>query len=131
MTTTAKLFLTGGVGYPLLELLSRGRTDVSMAAAGGVCLCLIEKICCTGMKGKHWIARCAAGSGIITGVEFLTGLVVNVGLKMNVWDYSGLPGNFLGQICPAFSLVWFFITIPAMGICAFMKNGKKKKVRNL
>lgn len=28
---------------------------------------------------------------------------------LGVWDYSNQPGNVLGQICPAFGLLWFFI----------------------
>lgn len=129
MKKTVGLFCTGGTVYPLLEIASRGRTDVSMALAGGICLCLIDKVCCTKMKGKHPVLRCAAGSGIITGVELVTGIVVNLILKMDVWDYSALPANFLGQICPRFSLIWFFLTIPAMGVCfLFDKWGKKKSV---
>ena len=23
-----------------------------------------------------------------------------------VWDYRGIPGNFCGQICPKFTLLW-------------------------
>lgn len=30
-------------------------------------------------------------------------------LGLGVWDYSNQPGNVLGQICPAFGLLWFFI----------------------
>ena len=30
-------------------------------------------------------------------------------LGLDVWDYSNQPGNVLGQICPAFGLLWFFI----------------------
>lgn len=32
-----------------------------------------------------------------------------VSLGLGVWDYSNQPGNVLGQICPAFGLLWFFI----------------------
>ena len=89
------LFCTGGTIYPLLEIASRGRTDFSMALAGGVCLCLIDHICCKKMKGRSPVLRCLAGSGIITVVEFCTGLIVNILLKMDVWDYSALPGNLV------------------------------------
>jgi uncharacterized membrane protein len=30
---------------------------------------------------------------------------------MNVWDYSDMPFNLLGQICPSFSLLWVGIAI--------------------
>lgn len=34
---------------------------------------------------------------------------VNEPVGLGVWDYSNQPGNVLGQICPAFGLLWFFI----------------------
>lgn len=50
----------------------------------------------------------------ITVVEFVTGLVLNVWLGFAVWDYSNLPGNIMGQICPQFLILWFFLS--AVGI---------------
>lgn len=118
----AALFLTGGTVYPALEVISRGRTDISMSIAGGVCLCLIDQICHKKMQNRSLAQRCAVGSGIITSVEFLTGIIVNVFLKMNVWDYSSMPGNILGQVCLPYSLLWFFLTIPALGVCAWFEK---------
>lgn len=43
----------------------------------------------------------------ITLLEFIFGIVFNQLLKMNVWDYSGVPLNVLGQICLPFSLIWY------------------------
>lgn len=111
------LFLTGATLYPTLEILCRGKTDFSMALAGGSCLCLIDYICNGRLAGMPLSMKCFAGSGIITAVEFGTGLVVNLLMKMNVWDYSALPMNVLGQICVPFSILWYLITIPAMGLC--------------
>jgi len=118
------LFLTGGTIYPALEVACRGRTDVSMAAAGGICLCLIDRVCNRDIKSSPLAVRCFAGSGIITGVEFTIGVLVNLILKMNVWDYSQLPLNILGQICLPFSLLWFVATIPAIGICRLFDRSK-------
>lgn len=42
----------------------------------------------------------------ITIVELIAGIIINIILGMNVWDYSNLPFNFLGQICLSFSLLW-------------------------
>ncbi|NLJ30859.1 MAG: hypothetical protein GX424_04540 [Clostridiales bacterium] len=118
------LFLTGGTIYPSLEILFRGRTDISMAAAGGICLCLIDRVCCQDMKYRPLELRCFAGSGIITSVEFTIGVLVNLILKMNVWDYSQLPLNILGQICVPFSILWFAATIPAIGLCSLFEKSK-------
>lgn len=51
---------------------------------------------------------CAA---LATVVELASGLVLNVWLGMGIWDYSHLPGNLLGQICPQFSAVWWFLCL--------------------
>ena len=111
------LFLAGSGLYPLLEVLWRGYSHASMALAGGVCLLLINAVCCEKMKRRSLPARCAIGSLIITVVEFLFGLLVNRVLHLHVWDYSALPLNIMGQICLPFSLIWFVLTIPASALC--------------
>jgi hypothetical protein len=118
------LFLTGSSLYPTLEVAWRGRTHFSMAIAGGVCLCLIDKVCNQDLHDKKIITRCFSGAGIITGVEFLTGLLVNVVLKLNVWDYSLQPLNVMGQICLPFTFLWCLATIPAMGICGICDRSR-------
>ncbi len=125
MEKRVTLFLTGGVVYPTLEILCRGKTDFSMALAGGVCLCLIDGVCNGRLKMRPLVIRCFAGSGIITSVEFMVGYVVNIVLKLNVWDYSQLPLNVLGQVCLPFSLLWFFLTIPAMQLCSLYDKVRK------
>lgn len=117
MKKNALLFAAGGSIYPALEILCRGHTDVSMSIAGGVCLCLIDRICNHSLRGQCLAVKCCVGSGIITSVEFVAGLIVNVALKQNVWDYSDLPLNIMGQVCLPFSILWFLITIPALALC--------------
>ena len=51
------------------------------------------------------------GAAIVSAVELAFGLVFNVRLGMNVWDYSTVPFNFMGQICLRFSLIWGFAGI--------------------
>ncbi|MFU0833998.1 MAG: ABC-transporter type IV [Oscillospiraceae bacterium] len=114
MKKQLSLFLTGGIIYPCLEIACRGFSDFSMAIAGGICLCLIDRICNCRLKFKPLVVKCAAGSAIITSVEFAIGVLVNLILKLNVWDYSQLPMNVMGQICVPFSLLWSLLTIPAM-----------------
>lgn len=53
----------------------------------------------------------------ITVVEFISGLIINVWLGMNVWDYSNMPFNIMGQICPQFFVVW--IVLAFFGIKIF------------
>ena len=122
MNLDGLIFLTGSCAYPTLEMIWRGRTHYSMAIAGGVCLYLINKVCCEKMRGKSISRRCFAGSAIITGVELATGLVVNNVLGFHVWDYSGMPMNILGQVCLPYSLLWFGLSLPAMALCEICKR---------
>lgn len=46
----------------------------------------------------------------ITIVELISGIIINIWLNLNVWDYSNLPFNFLGQICLQFSLLWIILS---------------------
>lgn len=46
----------------------------------------------------------------ITVVEFISGLILNVWLGLNIWDYSNMPGNIMGQICPQFFIVWIILS---------------------
>ena len=57
----------------------------------------------------------AMGALIITCYEFFVGMVVNLRLGWDVWDYSALPRNVLGQICPAFTGIWFAICLAFFG----------------
>lgn len=50
----------------------------------------------------------------ITGAELAAGLVLNVWLRMDVWDYSHMPGNLWGQVCPQFWALWCVLSIGAI-----------------
>ena len=101
--TKAMLFYRGGCGYVLLELLWRGRSHGSMFLAGGTSLVLISHLNRVEPKLPFFL-RAVAGAGIITAVELAAGLAVN--RDYAVWDYRSQPGNWLGQICPFFSVLW-------------------------
>ena len=56
----------------------------------------------------------AIGTAIITVLEFMAGIIVNIILGWDVWDYSNVPLNILGQICLPFCIIWFFLSLPAI-----------------
>ena len=107
------LFLVGGAFYYALEVLFRGYSFLAMAGCGGLCFIICgvinEKSRCMPLVLQLLIA--ASG---ITVIEFIFGLILNVWLGLNMWDYSNMPGNILGQICPQFMVLWFFLS--AVGI---------------
>jgi len=97
------LFFLGGFAYCALELMWRGRTHGSMFLAGGAALLLIGQL--NHVKPRLPLPlRAVVGSGIITMVELAAGLLFN--RNYSVWDYRGQWGNYMGQICPLFSLLW-------------------------
>lgn len=110
------LFALGGGAYVGLELLWRGRSHISMFAAGGICFLLIGRL--GNVKPRLPLPlRMLAGAGIITMVELAAGLIAN--RDHSVWDYRGMPGNFLGQICPAFCMLWVPVSLLAIGLYAW------------
>ena len=118
--TVPKLLVTfaaGGVGYCALETLWRGRTHPSMALCGGTVLAVFTKMV---RRGGSRLGLCLRGCALITGCELLCGLVFN--RDRQVWDYSRLPGNFRGQICPLFSALWFLLCIPLCGLCPLLEQ---------
>lgn len=109
----ALVFFIGGVGYMGLETLFRGRTHWSMGLAGGLCAMLLYLIFAS-VSLSVWAAY-LIGAAVISAVELAFGLLFNVRLKLNVWDYSFVPFNFMGQICLRFSLVWGLFGILVWG----------------
>lgn len=103
-------FFLGGTIYVLLELLWRGRSHVSMFCAGGLALLLLHGLFLR--FALPLFAQCLLGGLVITAIEFVAGAIVNVRLKLNVWDYSKMPLNLYGQVCLPFSLLWCLLTLP-------------------
>ena len=107
------LWTIGGGVYVGLELLWRGRSHISMFAAGGICFLLLGKL-------RHLPGRLVLGPAVITAVELVTGLLVN--RDYAVWDYRSVPGNFLGQICPVYTLLWLPLSLAAMVLYAAVER---------
>ena len=103
-------FVIGSYGYGLIELLWRGHTHWSMLIAGGICFMTFSYIAQV-LKEMPLLLKALIGAIIITSVELAFGIVFNIVLKMGIWDYSLLPFNFLGQICPHFSLAWVGLSL--------------------
>lgn len=107
------VFCVGAVGYCLLEVLWRGTTHWTMALAGGICFAGIHLTNIYASSLSLW-RKCLVGAALITVVELFTGIVVNLWLHWQVWDYSGQWLNFFGQVCPLFSFFWLALTLPLL-----------------
>jgi len=115
-------FMLGGTIYALIEVIYKKSTHISMFIAGGAALCIINSLCCKYFHKKSLLFKCLIGSCVITAIEFITGIIVNKIMHLNVWDYSHLPFNVSGQICLLFSFLWFLITIPAIEVCKIINK---------
>lgn len=116
---SAAMFALGALAYPVVELMWRGRTHWTMSLTGGLCTLLIH----LGNRRMHragLTARCGMGCAVITCTEFAVGCVVNRLLGWNVWDYSHVPLNILGQICPVYSIFWFLLSLPVLAVSSRM-----------
>ena len=102
-------FYLGGMGYMALELLWRGWSHGSMCLVGGLCFLLLGKL-----PRCQLLPRSLMGASVVTGVELVSGLVINEGLGLQVWDYSAQPFNFMGQVCLGFFFLWIFVSAGAM-----------------
>ena len=100
------LWCIGGLLYVLCELVFRGRSHWTMFLVGGLCFWLIGLINEVIPWDMPIWQQCIIGALIITAVEFVAGCFINTWLGWQVWDYSGLPFNILGQICLPFTVLW-------------------------
>ncbi len=106
-------FLVGGCLYSTIEIVYRQHTHISMFFAGGLCLTLIAFTDYLTPRLSFFLKAVLCGL-VITAVELVFGLVFNVLLGLDVWNYSGEPLNLFGQICLPFTLIWVFVSIPAL-----------------
>lgn len=117
----AVLLIIGGILYCLIEVVARGHTHWSMFLVGGICFLI-----CGGLNELYsWdmllpiqMIMCSVA---ITAVEFVSGIVLNVILDLNVWNYSNMPLNIMGQICLPFTIIWLFLSLPAIVLDDYLR----------
>lgn len=104
------LFLTGGICYFGIEILARGFSHWTMVVVGGICFVLIGLL--NEKTPKMSLLKQMFYSAIlITIIEFLSGCILNLWLKLDIWDYSKNAFNLLGQICLSHTIYWFFLSV--------------------
>ena len=121
-------FNFGYAVYSAIELSFRKYTHYSMGIAGGICFLSLHKIY-KKYKNMSLFKKCALGSAVITLIEFTFGILFNKILKKNVWDYSDIPLNIMGQICPLFSVLWAFLCIPICYLSNIVEKLENKAQR--
>jgi uncharacterized membrane protein len=127
------LFTAGGFVYGGIEVFHRGFTHISMFIVGGLCFLLMGAL----HFSKHDIpvtVRMLISAAVITVLELASGLIVNVWLGLNVWDYSDQRFNFMGQICLHASAIWVFLSFAGIYMDDFARRrmlGEERSVMRI
>ena len=106
----------------MLEVFYRGYSHISMFFLGGLCFIIVGRL---NEEYLEWdtplLLQGLLGSILITLLEFVTGCIFNICLKLNVWDYSDSTYNVLGQICLEYSILWILVSIIAIVIDDYLR----------
>ena len=115
------LLIYGGVIYYFIELAYRGYSHYTMILVGGlcfVCIGLLNELYTYKMSLiKQMIISCV----IVTVIELIAGAILNILLKLKIWDYSNLKFNLFGQISLRTSIIWFFLALPAIYLDDYLR----------
>lgn len=103
----------GGVIFCALQLLLAGNchwTDLAVFSL----LCIPLDAVNERMPWTFplWLQAVLGGMVLIVS-QLAAGLVFNVWLGLELWDYTSLPGNLLGQICPRYAFFMAAVGRPA------------------
>ncbi len=82
-----------------------------MGICGGVILMILDYINERFSWDMDLILQGITGSCAITLFELIIGILFISFDLPKMWDYSGIPFNFLGVICLPYSLLWIIISI--------------------
>lgn len=85
-----------------------------MAVVGGLCFVMVGGL--NNWLPWEWsiVKQMIASAAIVTTVEFVSGILLNLVLHWDIWDYSNMPFNVLGQICLPFTGIWFLLSFLAI-----------------
>ncbi len=121
-------FSIGAFGYGIIEILWRGHTHWSMLTLGGICFSFFGKLA-SALKSTCLLYKAVIATFFITLFEFIFGLIFNIILGKNIWDYSKVPFNFKGQICLLYSVYWWLLSLIFIPFADFinkrLQNAKK------
>ena len=108
------LFLIGGFLYYTIEILWRGHSHWTMFILGGICFIFagIQNEY-TSWEEPFW-KQVIKVDGFVLIAEFITGCILNLWLGLNIWDYSNLKFNILGQSSLLFAVLFLPLCLIAI-----------------
>lgn len=107
--------LCGGMTYYAIEGVwhiphNGGWANISMLAVGGLCFALVgaaNQI--PAFYNLPMRAQALIGACIALALEFASGCVLNLWLRLGLWDYSQMSFNIMGQICLTYGILWLLL----------------------
>ena len=118
---TMVLLFIGGTIYYYIECAWRGYSHIAMFFVGGICFVQIGAINEFFPWDLSIIKQSIIGACLVTIIELLSGMVLNVWLCLDIWDYSNLPFNIYGQICLPFFFAWMVLSCVAIVIDDYLR----------
>ena len=112
------LLILGGSIYYGIEILYRGYSHFSMFLVGGICLIGIGMINEIFPWNMPFWQQVVIGDVFVLLMEFTSGCIVNLWLGWDVWDYTEMPFNILGQVCLTFAFLW----LPIVALAIFVDD---------
>lgn len=110
------LLLTfSGYIYVCMELLFRGRSDVTMMFCASICVVPMIYLNNIFSYDVDFLLQLILCSIFATFIEYIFGMIFNT--DYHIWDYRNMPCNIDGMVCLPFSLLWMLIAswvIPLM-----------------
>lgn len=104
------LFAVFGLIYYIIEIWARGYSHIAMIVVGGICGVIVGLINEDFDYDMPLLWQMFIGAFCITVIEFVSGLILNVWLGLDIWNYSSKPLNLYGQICLENSVYWYFLS---------------------
>ena len=106
------LFLSCGFIYCMIEILFRGWSHWSMfVLAGFLGVFCVDSVNNVLSFDCDYIVQILISTILCTIGEGISGIIFNVWLQLNVWDYSNMPWGtfFFGQCNVVFCIAWLLI----------------------
>ena len=97
-----------------IEILYRGYSHITMYLLGGFCFVIVGLVNNKFKWRTPIFKQMLIATVIITIAELFAGIILNGFLGLNIWDYSYMPFNLLGQICLTYMFLWFLLSAPAI-----------------
>lgn len=116
------LLFIGGTTYFCIEMLWRGHSHWTMALVGGICFVIIGCINEFFPWELGMVQQSLIGATAVTMIEFVAGLILNIWLKLGIWDYSNMPFNIMGQICLPFFFAWIALAAVAIVLDDYLRH---------